>query len=62
MAARFVREGAKVLLGAKLSPGLNEWIPECIEVAGGEVGEDDVHLIVEYKRQEECSKVLTRTR
>ena len=62
MAARFVKEGAKVLLGAKLSPGLTEWIPEGMEVAGGEVGEDDVHLIVEYKRQEDCSKVLTRTR
>ena len=59
MAARFVREGAKVLLGAKLSPGLNQWIPEGMEVAGGEVGEDDVHLIVEYKRQEEWDGVVS---
>ena len=59
MAARFVREGAAVLLGAKLSPGLAEWIPEGMEVAGGEVREDDVHLIVEYKRQEEWGGVVS---
>ena len=52
MAARFAREGASVLLGAKLSPGLADWIPEGVEVAGGKVGLDDIHLIVEYKRNE----------
>ena len=53
MAARFAKEGAKVLLGAKLSPGLAEWIPEGMVVAGGEIEADDVHLILEYKRDEE---------
>jgi len=53
MAARFAKEGAKVLLGAKLSPGLAEWIPEGLDVAGGEIETDDVHLILEYKRGEE---------
>jgi len=53
MAARFVKEGAKVLLGAKLSPGLAQWVPEGMTVAGGEIETDDVHLILEYKREEE---------
>jgi len=52
MAARFAREGADVLLGAKLSPGLADWIPEGVQVAGGKVALDDIHLIVEYKRKE----------
>ena len=52
MAARFAREGADVLLGAKLSPGLADWIPDGVQVAGGKVAQDDVHLIVEYKRNE----------
>ena len=52
LGARFVKEGAAVLLAVKLNPGLAEWISDGMEVAGGEVGEDDVHLVVEYKRQE----------
>jgi len=59
MAARFVREGAKVLLGAKLSPGLSEWVPEGMEVAGGDIDKDDVHLIMEYKRNEEWDGVVS---
>jgi len=59
MAARFAREGAKVLLGAKLSPGLAEWIPEGMEVAGGDIDTDDVHLIMEYKRNEEWDGVFS---
>jgi len=59
MAARFAREGAKVLLGAKLSPGLAEWIPEGMEVAGGDIDDDDVHLIMEYKRNEEWDGVVS---
>jgi len=59
MAARFVREGAVVLLGAKLSPGLSDWIPDGLQVAGGEVAEDDVHLIVEYKRNEAWDSVVS---
>ena len=59
MAARFVREGGVVLLGAKLSPGLQEWIPDGMEVAGGAVDTDDVHLIVEYKRNEAWDGVVS---
>ena len=59
MAARFVREGGVVLLGAKLSPGLQEWIPDGMEVAGGAVDTDDVHLIVEYKRNEAWDSVVS---
>merc|ERR1719228_1969868 len=59
MAARFVREGAKVLLGAKLSPGLSEWVPEGMEVAGGDIDKDDIHLIMEYKRNEEWDGVVS---
>jgi len=59
MAARFAREGAKVLLGAKLSPGLAEWIPEGMEVAGGVIDTDDVHLIMEYKRNEEWDGIVS---
>ena len=48
MASRFAREGAAVLLGAKLSPGLAEAAAE-MQLAGGSVPEDDIHLILEYK-------------
>lgn len=57
MAARFVREGAQVLLGAKLSPGLQDWVPQGMEVAGGGLETDDVHLILEYKREEQWGHV-----
>jgi len=59
MAARFVKEGAVVLLGAKLSPGLSDWVPQGMQVAGGQVPVDDVHLIVEYKRNEEWDHVAS---
>ena len=52
MAARFAKEGADVLLGAKLSPSLEDWIPPSVQVAGGKVDVDDIHVIVEYKRKE----------
>ena len=48
-----------MLLGAKLSPGLAEWIPEGMEVAGGDIDADDVHLIMEYKRNEEWDGVVS---
>jgi len=57
MAARFVKEGANVLLGAKLSPGLMDWVPQGMEVAGGQLQQDDVHLIMEYKRGEKWDSV-----
>jgi len=57
MAARFVKEGAQVLLGAKLSPGLMDWVPGGMEVAGGNIDADDVHLIMEYKREESWDNI-----
>jgi len=57
MAARFAREGAEVLLAAKLSPGLAGWLPRGVRVAGGEIATDDVHLIMEYKREEAWGQV-----
>merc|ERR1719508_610198 len=52
MAARFAKEGANVLLAAKLSPGLAGWLPEGVQVAGEAIDTDDIHLILEYKREE----------
>lgn len=60
MAARFAKEGAEVLLGAELgaakgtgeNPNLSDWIPDNVQVAGGKVELDDIHVIVEYKRNE----------
>ena len=57
MAARFAREGAEVLLAAKLSPGLAGWLPRGVRVAGGQIATDDVHLIMEYKREEAWGQV-----
>ena len=52
MANRFALEGAQVLLGAKMTPKLKQTIHENIEVVGKNVDHDDVHLILEYKRNE----------
>ncbi|XP_015109746.1 ADP-dependent glucokinase [Diachasma alloeum] len=49
MAMRFSKEGCDVLLAAKMTRSLKLMIPEGIEVVGGEVERDDVHLILEYK-------------
>lgn len=57
MAARFVKEGASVLLGAKLSPGLVEWVPQGMKVSGSPLSSDDIHLIMEYKREEDWDGV-----
>ena len=59
MAARFAKEGANVLLAAKLSPGLAGWLPEGVQVAGGAIDTDDIHLILEYKREETWDHVKT---
>lgn len=56
MAKRFHLEGWKVLLGAKMSKKLKSYIPKDIEIVGDENGEevkDDVHMILEYRADEE---------
>ncbi|XP_044008800.1 ADP-dependent glucokinase [Aphidius gifuensis] len=52
MAMRFSKEGCDVLLAAKMTASLKLMLPDDIEVVGGEVEHDDVHLILEYKRGE----------
>lgn len=52
MASRFAKEGAKVLLAAKMTQEYKNNLPEGVEVAGGLVENDDVHLIWEYKAGE----------
>ncbi|XP_038212402.1 ADP-dependent glucokinase [Zerene cesonia] len=56
MAKRFFIEGWKVLLAAKMSNKLKAYIPEEIEIVGGEENEavkDDIHMILEYKADEQ---------
>lgn len=48
MARRFAFEGCEVLLGAHMSQKLRAELPESITVAGPEVTDDDVHLLLEY--------------
>lgn len=49
MAMRFSKEGCDVLLAAKMTRSYKLMIPDGIEVVGGEVERDDIHLIIEYK-------------
>ncbi|XP_011188211.2 ADP-dependent glucokinase [Zeugodacus cucurbitae] len=49
MSTRFHLEGADVLLGARMSKKLRRLVPEEIKIAGDEIPEDDIHLILEYK-------------
>ncbi|CAB3370150.1 Hypothetical predicted protein [Cloeon dipterum] len=49
MASRFVLEGCQVILAAKMTPELQQHLPPDLEVIGGEVTHDDIHLILEYK-------------
>ncbi|EDW19397.1 ADP-dependent glucokinase [Drosophila mojavensis] len=49
MAVRFVIEGADVLLGAHMSKKLRPLLPKEIRLAGDEIPDDDIHLILEYK-------------
>lgn len=56
MAKRFFTEGWKVLLGAKMSEQLKKYIPKEIEIVGADENEevkDDVHMILEYKADEQ---------
>ncbi|GAB1864295.1 ADP-dependent glucokinase [Camponotus japonicus] len=52
MAMRFAREGCDVTFAAKLTKSLHQMIPQVINVVGGEVRRDDIHLILEYKHGE----------
>uniref|UniRef100_W8BL76 ADP-dependent glucokinase n=1 Tax=Ceratitis capitata TaxID=7213 RepID=W8BL76_CERCA len=49
MSTRFHLEGANVLLGARMSKKLRRLVPAEIKIAGDEIPEDDIHLILEYK-------------
>ncbi|EDW72692.2 uncharacterized protein Dwil_GK17138 [Drosophila willistoni] len=49
MAVRFFMEGADVLLGAHMSKKLRPLLPKEIHLAGHEIPDDDIHLILEYK-------------
>lgn len=52
MGLRFAREGCEVILAAKMTRSLHQMIPDSVQVVGGEVDHDDVHLILEYKHGE----------
>nr|CAB3220222.1 ADP-dependent glucokinase-like [Phallusia mammillata] len=56
MANRFAMEGADVLLGAQGSPDLTQFLNPEIKMAGGNVNESDIHLIMEYKTGEKWGK------
>lgn len=53
MATRFVVEGCEVLLAASMTPKLQESLPKGVKVVGRDVKKDDIHLILEYKADEE---------
>ncbi|PSN36343.1 ADP-dependent glucokinase [Blattella germanica] len=53
MASRFAAEGCDVLLAAKMTPELQESLPNGIKVVGGITNKDDIHLILEYKAGEQ---------
>ena len=59
MANRFAMEGADVLLAGKMSIALKDKIRPGITLTGNKGGlhesveKDDIHLILEYKRNEE---------
>lgn len=50
MAMRFAKEGCDVTLAAKLTKSMLQMMPQIINIVGGEVKQDDIHLIMEYKR------------
>ena len=59
MARRFALEGAKVLLAAKMSKPFKDNSHESIKVTGEDIMDDDIHLILEYKRNEIWSDLQT---
>lgn len=56
MAKRFAMEGADVLLAAKMSDEFRTNIHPSIKVTGDNIEVDDIHLILEYKRNERWGK------
>lgn len=52
MGIRFDKEGWNVLLGARMSHKLRRLIPSSIKIAGDQIEEDDIHMILEYKAGE----------
>ncbi|XP_013116128.1 ADP-dependent glucokinase [Stomoxys calcitrans] len=52
MGIRFDKEGWEVLLGARVSHKLRRLIPNSIKIAGDQIEDDDIHLILEYKAGE----------
>ena len=59
MARRFCVEGWKVLLAAKMSDELRNYIPSGIQIVGNQVNEevrDDIHMILEYQADEVFGK------
>ena len=59
MARRFALEGANVLLAAKMSKPFKDNSHESIKVTGEDIKNDDIHLILEYKRNEIWSDLKT---
>ena len=60
IANRLAMEGADVILAGKMSKTLKEKMRPGIKLTGNELEEssqkDDIHLIMEYKRNEEWGK------
>lgn len=52
MGIRFFKEGADVLLAARMSEKLRKHLPDGLKLAGDLVKEDDIHFILEYKSSE----------
>ena len=52
MAKRFAQEGAEVLLAARMTEDFKSNIDANIQVTGTNIDTDDIHLILEYKRNE----------
>jgi len=59
MGRRFALEGANVLLAAKMSKPFKDNTHESIKVTGEDIKDDDIHLILEYKRNEIWSDLQT---
>lgn len=58
MALRFAREGADVLLAAKMTEAMRAELPGEVTISQSteNVAKDDIHLILEYKREETWGK------
>ncbi|XP_067648148.1 ADP-dependent glucokinase [Eurosta solidaginis] len=59
MSTRFHIEGADVLLGARMSHKLRRLVPAEIKIAGDQIAEDDIHLILEYKAGDTWGPIKT---